>query len=469
VVIEDGAIVDRNPATGEEIARVPVATPAEIEAAVATAKAAQRAWSAVPLKERCELLKQGCKAISKDVDALAAMMTAEMGKVISESKEELEGAANKDEMIDLVAAANADEVVGEAGGAQSLIVRDALGVVVVLSPWNFPADEILLLTVPALAAGNAVIVKPSEVAPLTGKQVVAALESVLPPGVVQVLQGDGGVGAALVASPIQMVAMTGSSAVGKKIMASCSGDLKRLVLELGGKDPMVVFADADLDKAAEDAVKFSLYNCGQVCCSVERVYIDASVAEPFAEKVCKIAASYTVGPGADEASKVGPMVSAMQKEMVENQVKDAVEAGAKLLYKSDVPNVSENYYPVTVLGDVAQDLKIMRNETFGPVVSMTPFDGSEEAAVTLANDTEYGLAAYVYTGDVAGKGKRVAMGIKAGQVGINCYSPFCAHTQCPWAGQKGSGHGYHSGYDGWRQFSAPKSLVFEGSVPTAGS
>ena len=192
-----------------------------------------------------------------------------------------------------------------------------------------------------MAAGNTVIVKPSEVsalltltrtaaahalttplpshlqvAPLTGEMVVTALQTVLPSGVVQCLQGDGAVGAALVNAPINMVAMTGSSAVGRKIMKECADDLKRLVLELGGKDPMVVFADSDLDKAAEDAVTFSLFNCGQVCCSVERVYVEESVADSFADKCAALAAEWKVGPGTDETSKVGPMVSTMQRSLV---------------------------------------------------------------------------------------------------------------------------------------------------------
>jgi acyl-CoA reductase-like NAD-dependent aldehyde dehydrogenase len=310
-----------------------------------------------------------------------------------------------------------------------------------------------------------VIVKPSEVAPLTGAMVVQALASVLPPGVVQVAQGDGAVGAQLVGSAIDMVAMTGSTAVGRRVMASCAEGLKRLVLELGGKDPMVVFADADLDRAAQDAVQFSLFNCGQVCCSVERVYVDAKIKDVFEEKVVAIAKTYRTGPGLHEDSRMGPMVSKMQRDIVGQQVADAVAAGAKLLYRGEVPADDRgNWFPVTVLSDLDQTMMIQTNETFGPVVALAAFDGSEAEAVKLANDTEYGLASYVYTGDMQRAG-RVSSRIRAGHVGINCYSLFHANAACPWVGHKGSGFGYHSGPDGWRQFSVPKSVVFEGPVP----
>jgi acyl-CoA reductase-like NAD-dependent aldehyde dehydrogenase len=432
---------------------------------VAQARAAQLNWQhAYTTEERVALIKSGLKALAARKEALADMISREMGKVISEARNEADGATSKDLFLDSIAVANQPVVVGSAGEAQSLIVRDAMGIVVVLAPWNFPADEILLLSLPALCAGNTVIVKPSEVAPLTGAMVVHEVASCLPRGVFQVAQGDGAVGAQLVAAPVDMVAMTGSTAVGKKLMAGCAEGLKRLVLELGGKDPMVVFADADLDRAAHDAVFFSLFNCGQVCCSVERVYVAAAVREEFERKVVALAATYATGPGADEASKVGPMVSKMQCEIVADQVASAVAAGARVLYRGSVPEGAGNWHPVVVLGGLSQDMKIQTNETFGPVVALASFDGTEAEAVRLANDTEYGLAAYVYTKDM-GAAKRVAAGIRAGQVGVNCYSLFHANVACPWVGHKGSGFGYHSGYDGWRQFSVPKSIVFESALP----
>jgi len=333
------------------------------------------------------------------------------------------------------------------------------------SSWNYPVGEIPLLMLPALVAGNAVILKPSEVTPVTGAMYCEALASALPPGVLQLVQGDGGVGSQLVASPdVHMVAMTGSTNTGKRIMESCAANLKRLVLELGGKDPMVVFADADLDQAAADAVGNSLYNQGQSCCSVERVYVAESVKAEFEQKVVALAKEQKVGVPTEEGVTVGPMVSQMQLANVKRQVDDAVAHGAKKLHESAVPAAGGNYYPITVLSDLTQDMLIQRAETFGPVVALSAFDGTEATAIALANDTEYGLCSYVYTGDLA-RGARVAKKFRSGQVGINCYSIAAAQPGCPWIGHKGSGFGTHSGMDGYRSFSVPKSLVFTTSAP----
>jgi acyl-CoA reductase-like NAD-dependent aldehyde dehydrogenase len=296
---------------------------------------------------------------------------------------------------------------------------------------QFPAGEIPLLALPALGAGNTVIVKPSEVAPRTGALYTLALASALPDGVLQVVQGDGSVGEQLVSSDdVHMIAMTGSSATGKRIMEKSAKNLKRLVLELGGKDPMVVFADADLDKAAEDAVANSVFNAGQVCCAVERIYIENSVKPEFEQKVVELAKKQKVGIPTEEGVTMGPMVSQMQLEIVQKQVEDSIANGAKKLYESEVPE-GGNFFPVTVLTDLTQDMLIQKTETFGPVIAMSAFDGTEEDAVKLANDTEYGLASYVYTGDLV-KASRVARKIKSGQVGINCYSLIEAQPKCPW-------------------------------------
>ncbi|EOD10296.1 putative alcohol dehydrogenase [Emiliania huxleyi CCMP1516] len=386
-----------------------------------------------------------------------------MGKILSEATEEVEGAADKDEFVRHVRAANECQLIG----GSSILVRDAHGVVAVCAPWNFPVDEILLLAIPALAAGNAVVVKPSEVAPLSGQAAVEALQAGLPSGLVGLVQGDGAVGQRLVESPlVDMVAMTGSSATGKRIMSACAGGLKRLVLELGGKDPFIVFEDADLDLAAKDAVAFSLMNCGQVCCAVERVYVAEAVQAAFEERVVALARGYVAGNGLDSGSKIGPMVSASQRKVVSSHVESAIAEGATCLLGG--PAEAErlagalphgHFYPATVLSGVPQGARITAEETFGPVVAITPFDGEEATAVALANDSEYGLSACVYTGSAA-KGARVAARIKTGQVGINNWPLINAAAQCPWAGQKGSGFGYHSGEDGWRQFSSPKSLVY---------
>ena len=270
-------IVDVNPATGEVIARVACSTRAQVDDAVAAAKAIQPSWAALELAERAELVRLAIRRIAESgSDALARLITQEMGKTLGEAQAEVADNADMDEYISLVKEANEPEVHGG-----SVIVRHAHGVVSICAPWNYPVEEIVLLSIPALIAGNAIVVKPSEVVPLSGEFVVSAIMGGLNdrfPGLVSLLQGDGDVGSYLVQHPdVHMAAFTGSTATGAKILQAASASLKRVVLECGGKDPMVVMGDADLDAAAKDAVDFSLANCGQVCCAVERVYVASEV------------------------------------------------------------------------------------------------------------------------------------------------------------------------------------------------
>jgi len=255
------------------------------------------------------------------------------------------------------------------------------------------------LALPSLASGNTVVVKPSEVVPETGALLVKTLQKVLPPDVIQVAQGSGSVGAALVAhSGVDLVAMTGSSATGRKILCEAAPKFKRVILEMGGKDPMIVCADADLEKAAKDAVMYSLSNTGQVCCSIERIYVAESVYDKFQELTKDVAKEYKVGNPMDQNNKVGPLVSMMQAKKVKEQVEQAISSGAKVLHQSEIPqnkdcngneanNNNGSFYPVTVLADVDDGMKLFTAETFGPVVAMAKFDGSEGEAVRLANDT----------------------------------------------------------------------------------
>jgi acyl-CoA reductase-like NAD-dependent aldehyde dehydrogenase len=462
VPIIDGKIINLNPATGQEISRVPCSTREDVDRMMDLAAKAQKSvWSNMPVGQRIQLLKDGLKEIDKHSDKLASLIVQEMGKPMAEAKQEMEGACDKEAYLDILLTS----LQPIHHGASCIVVRQPLGVVTVLSPWNFPCDEILLLVLPALGSGNTVVVKPSEVAPETGALTVNALASVLPPGVLQLAQGDGAVGAMLVSHPATaMIAMTGSSATGKAILATAAPELKRFVLELGGKDPMIVFDDcADIKKAADDAVQYSLSNTGQVCCSIERIYAATSIYDDFSAAVKEAASSYIVGNGMDPDVDVGPLVSAVQRDKVQEQVDDAVQKGATLLYQSEAPK-GGSFYPVTVLTDVQDGMKVYREETFGPVVCISKFDGSEEEAVRLANDTEYGLASCVYTADLE-KATRVANQIDAGQVGINCYAIENMDVACPWVGHKQSGFGYHSGKEGFHNFSIPKTMVYSGAAP----
>ncbi|GAX16236.1 hypothetical protein FisN_3Hh282 [Fistulifera solaris] len=458
VAITNNCIVNTNPANGEIISRVPCTTKEELERLLSASCSAQPQWAATSLTDRIRFLRKGLEAIAAKKEAFIDMIVQEMGKPFTEARAEVEGSVSRDEYFRVLQ----DALEPKKRGKNCQVVRQPLGVVAILSPWNFPVDEILLLALPALASGNTVVVKPSEVTPETGAMVVETLSSVLPEYVVQHAQGDGIVGSHIVAHPlVSMVAMTGSSATGKKILQSCAASLniKRLVLELGGKDPMIVFDDADLEQAASDAVTYSLSNTGQVCCSIERVYVAQRIYENFCERVVRHAETFKVGDGRDPTVKVGPMVSSIQRDVVKEHVKDAIEKGAKLLYESP-PVTGGTFHPVTVLSEVTDQMKVYREETFGPIVSLIPFDGTESSATRLANDSQYGLASSVYTKDLA-KAERVANSIHAGQVGINCYSIENMDVGCPWVGHKQSGYGYHSGLEGFQQFSVPKSIVLK--------
>ncbi len=428
VLVEDGCLVNTNPATGEIISRVKCTTPEQLEQIIAKANHVQSEWVATSVEERIQFLREGIQAVAKVSDALVELIVNEMGKPIGEAKEEMDFAVGKDgAFLDLLL----DSLQPRSYG-KCQVVRDPFGVVAIMSPWNFPVDEILLLALPSLASGNTVIVKPSEVVPETGALLVATLQSVLPLGVIQIAQGDAQVGKQLVSHPdIHMVAMTGSSATGQKILQTAAPQLKRVVLEMGGKDPMIVFDDADLDKAASDAVKYSLCNTGQVCCSIERIYIAESIYDEFQDVAKKYATRYRVGNGMDPDVQVGPLVSVMQRDQVKEQVDDALSKGAKLLHQSTTPECNGSFFPVTVLSEVRDDMTVFTKETFGPVVAMTKFDGSEEEGIRLANKTEYGLGSCIYTTDI-NKAKRVATRIGAGQVGINCYAIENMDVHCPW-------------------------------------
>ena len=446
-----------DPATGERIAEIPVTSPSEVHAAIRRAREASETWAALPFGTRAELLIQGGELLKERAEEVARLVTLEMGKVFGDALREAKGwAGNVSGLMEEVARACETEVL-QGTGTQTHLVREPHGVVAAITPWNFPVGMPLEIVLPALAAGNTVVFKPSEHVPQTGAALAEIFGGFLPDGVLELVQGDGSVGAELVAGDIDMVGFVGSRATGIRIMESAAKDLKRLVLELGGKDPLIVFADADLEEAAEVCVKHSLRNTGQVCCSVERVYVAESVAGAFEALVVERAREWNHGSGFEDGVKMGPMVSAEQRAKVEVQVKDAVQSGARLLLGGETPQGPGYFYPATVLADVGPAAAMSREETFGPVVSLTVFDGTEEAAIRLANDTPYGLGANVFTRDTE-RAMRVARSIRSGQVGINQY--LGSAPGAPWVGARQSGFGYLGGLDGHRQFTVPKSISF---------
>jgi acyl-CoA reductase-like NAD-dependent aldehyde dehydrogenase len=448
-------IEDLNPATGECLAQIPVTEPAQLAEAVARARAAQPAWAAIATAERLELLRGAAARLEARAEELADLITLEMGKPRSQALGEVRGWA-KHTLVELEEVARAVEPEEHhTEGARTWLVREPLGVVAAITPWNFPVGMPMQILLPALGTGNTVVFKPSELVPQVGAVLAEIVGADLPPGVLELVQGEGAVGAALVASEVDMVGFVGSRDTGKRIMSSAAGELKRLVLELGGKDPLIVMGDADLERAAECAVRHSLRNTGQVCCSVERVYVAEEVAEEFERRVVEKAREWSCGDGFEEGISMGPMVSSEQREKVVRQVDAALAQGARLAWRGEAPESTGYFHPAVVLADVEAGLEINHEETFGPVVSLTTFSGEETEAVRLANDTPYGLGANVYTGDPE-RGLRMARGIHAGQVGVNQY--LGGAPGLPWVGARQSGFGYLGGIEGHRQFTVPKSI-----------
>ncbi|MBI1380924.1 MAG: aldehyde dehydrogenase family protein [Planctomycetaceae bacterium] len=449
------SIRDLDPATGEVLAEVPFTSPEALADAVARARAAAPGWSDVPIETRCELLAASAERLLDRAEELADLIVREMGKPRAEALGEVRGRARglREELDEIRRALQPEHLHPKSG--EALLLREPHGVVAAITPWNFPVGMPLDLLVPALAAGNTVLFKPSEHVPLVGAALAEILGATLPDGVLQLIQGGGSVGAALVASDVDMIAFVGSRTTGVAILTAAAAGLKRVVLELGGKDPLIVFEDADLDSAADCAVRHSLRNAGQVCCAVERVYVAESVAAEFERKVLALARTWESGSGFDPKAKLGPLVSAEQREKVRVLVDDAVAQGARLVLGGRPTEGPGYFFEPTVLADVPEGARLVREETFGPVVSLATFSGDEDEAVRLANDTVYGLGANVYTGDKE-RGLRVAKRIKSGQVGVNRY--LVAAPGAPWVGQRQSGYGYLGGVDGHRQFTVPKTV-----------
>lgn len=435
-----------DPATGELVGEVRVTPVQDIPAIVARARAAQPAWQALGMPGRSELLLSLADRILERADALGALLTREMGKPVREAVAEVKScAAGMAEELRDIELAIAPEVIAH-GGARSTIYRDPLGVCAAITPWNFPFSMPHWMVFPALATGNTVVFKPSEETPLIGQAYADLLTEVLPPGVLQIVHGADTQGKALVSADVDLIAFTGSRAAGKQILASAAGGLKRVVLELGGKDPLIVLDSADLAKAASFAARNSFRNAGQVCVSTERIYVHERVADRFVDLLVEETRTLKQGPGTDSASRVGPMVNARQRDHVLGQIEDAVAHGARVACGGSGHQAL--YVTPTVLTGVTHDMSIAREETFGPVACVTVVRDDDEA-VKLANDTPYGLGAVVFGAD-DDRTRGVARKLTAGMIGIN--RGVGGGGKLPWVGARESGYGFHGSRDGHRQF-----------------
>ena len=438
-------LVSYDPATGAEVGAVDVTPTAEVPAIVARARAALPAWAALGTAGRAAVLRPLAAAITARQGELAKLLTREMGKPVRDATGEIKSCADglEHELAEIEAAL-APEVLDD-GRTRSTIYRDPLGVCAAITPWNFPFAMPHWMVFPALLAGNTVVLKPSEETPLIAQAYAELVRALVPDGVLQVVHGADDQGKALVAADVDLIAFTGSRAVGKHIMAAAAGGLKRIILELGGKDPLLVLDSADVDKAAAFAARNSFRNAGQVCVATERIYVARALAERFVSKLSVEAAKMTVGNGLDEASKVGPMVSARQRDHVLRQVADAVAKGATVVRGGEHDGL---FVQPTVLTGVTPEMGIAQEETFGPVACVTVVDSDEEA-VRLANATRYGLGAVVFGADDAHTAD-IARRLNAGMIGVN--QGVYGARGTPWVGARESGFAFHSSRDGHRNF-----------------
>lgn len=444
----------RNPSTGEVVGTVPVTPTSEIPAILARARRAQAAWAALTPEERGAFLIQAGADLVARADELGILLTREMGKPIREATGEVKscGASMEATVAEVADAIRPDEVQDER--TRSTVYHDPYGVCVAITPWNFPISMPHWLVVPALVAGNTVVLKPSEETPLIAQAYVDALNAHLPVDVLQIVHGADDQGKALVSGPADLVAFTGSREAGKHILAAASGSLTRVILELGGKDPMVVLEDADVEKAASFAAASSFRNAGQVCVSTERIYVHEKIAPEFVKVLAEKATATKVGDGLDEETKVGPMISARQRDHVLGQIRTAIEQGASLA--AGGAEAEGLFVHPTVLSGLDHDQEIMREETFGPVACVMTY-GDDDEAVTLANDSPFGLGAVVFGTDET-RAAAVARRLTAGMIGVNRGCGGASGT--PWVGARESGYGFHHSKDGHRQFTQARVVSF---------
>jgi len=440
-------IASVNPATGEILRELDCAGEREVEAVVARARAAQPAWASLGLRRRIAIVGEFQKKLLEKKSEIAAVVTREAGKPLAESlvTEVLVVLDAARFLIDNAWNLLRDEPVPHGNLATKLkrgsLVREPHGVVGIISPWNYPFSIPATETLAALVAGNAVVLKPSELTPLVALDLASLLYAAgLPKDVFQVVIGEGSAGAALLNSPIDKLVFTGSVATGKRIAAAAAERLLPVVLELGGKDPMLVLDDADVDVASSAAVWGAFVNAGQACLSVERCYAHRSLYETFAQACAEKAKRLRVGNGMDGNTDVGPMIHDRQVRIVESHVEDAKARGARVLAGGTrLPELGTNFFAPTVLADVTHDMRIVREETFGPVLPIMAFADDDEA-VQMANDSEYGLAASVWTRDST-RGERLARRIHAGTVMVNDVISCFGISEAPHGGVKASGVG----------------------------
>jgi len=430
-----------NPATGEILGTVPVLGKSETRRAIEAASRAMPAWAAKTAKDRANILRRWFDLMIENQDDLAVIMTAEQGKPLLESKGEIAYAASFIEWFGEEAKRiYGDTIPGHQPDKRILVLRQPVGVVAAITPWNFPAAMITRKAGPALAAGCAFVCKPAMQTPYSALAMAElASRAGVPPGVLNIITGDAGaIGGEMTSNPIvRKVTFTGSTEVGKKLMVQSASTLKKLSLELGGNAPFIVFEDADLDAAVQGALASKYRNTGQTCVCANRLLVQSSVYEAFSQKLIEAVAKLRVGDGLKGATDQGPLIDEKAITKVEEHLQDAVSKGARIAFGGKRHALGGTFFEPTVLVNVTPDMKVAREETFGPVAPLFRFE-TEAEAIAMANDTEFGLAAYLYTRDLA-RSWRVSEQLEYGIVGLN--TGIISTEVAPFGGVKESGFG----------------------------
>ena len=436
-----GTLTVTDPATGETIATVPDMGVAETRRAIAAAKKAMRAWGARSAQDRAQILRRFRDLMMEEQEALAVLLTREQGKALREARGEIAYAASFLEWFAEEAKRTYGDVVpGHAADKRIVVLKQPIGVVGAITPWNFPSAMITRKIGPALAAGCAVVLKPASQTPLSALALaVLAEEAGLPAGLFNVVTGSArAIGGELTSNPeVRKISFTGSTEVGRTLMRQSAETIKKLSLELGGNAPFIVFDDADLDAAVEGAIVSKFRNSGQTCVCTNRIYAQSGIYDAFVEKLAARVSGMTLGSGLDEGSDLGPLIDRAALEKVQSHVADALDKGGRLLAGGRPSALGGTFYEPTVIADVRGDMLLNHDETFGPLAGVMRFD-TEDEVLALANDSEFGLAGYFYTRDLA-RTWRVAEALETGMIGIN--TGLISTEVAPFGGVKQSGLG----------------------------
>ncbi|TDJ39376.1 MAG: NADP-dependent succinate-semialdehyde dehydrogenase I [Gammaproteobacteria bacterium] len=451
-----------NPADGSVLGTVPRLGADETRRAIDAAAAAMPTWRALTGKERAAILRRWHDLMIEHADDLALLMTLEQGKPITESRGEIVYAASFIEWFaEEAKRVYGDVIPGHQPDKRIIVLKEPVGVVAAITPWNFPAAMITRKAGPALAAGCTFVIKPASATPFSALALaVLAGQAGIPPGVFNVVTGSAAaIGRELTANPtVRKLTFTGSTEIGKQLLAEAAATVKKVSMELGGNAPFIVFDDADLDAAVEGAMQSKYRNSGQTCVCTNRIYAQADIYDAFVEQLSAAVAELKVGPGTEEGVQQGPLIDLAAVEKVEEHIADALEKGARVVTGGKRHALGGSFFEPTVVADATPDMLAAREETFGPLAPVFKFDTDEEA-IRLANATEFGLAAYVYGRDI-NRVWRAAEGIESGMIGIN--TGLISTEVAPFGGVKQSGIGREGSKYGIEEFLETKYLCFGG-------